>query len=35
MMQWSLSISISSVRVCLSVGQQEFHHLKVAVPEVT
>ena len=35
MMQWSLSILISSVLVCLSVGQQEFHHLKVAVPEVT
>ena len=34
-MQWSLSILISSVRVCLSVGQQEFHNLKVALPEVT
>ena len=34
-MQWSLSILISSVQVCLSVGQQEFHHLKVALPEVT
>ena len=34
-MQWGLSILISSIRVCLSVGQQEFHHLKVASPEVT
>ena len=33
-MQWSLFILISSVRVCLNVSQQEFHHLKVASPEV-
>ena len=37
MMQWSPPFSIFSIHICshCSVCQQEFHYLKVAVPEVT
>ena len=36
-MQWSPPFSIFSIHICshYNVCQQEFHHLKVAVPEVT
>ena len=35
-MQWSLSIVLfSSIDINTGISYQEFHHLKVAIPEVT